>query len=217
MYYDYDELNRIVSIRSNEGQKIKYGYDAVGNVTSIIDVEGNITKYTYSPTGKLIVVEDKEGNLTRYSYDKIGDLAAIFRTGNEEEQKMTFEEAINLNKEQHDLHLTLYERDLAGRITTITDSLGFQEKYTYNIIGQMTQKQDKEGYLTFFSYTPNGQIEKINYADGRSAQYTYNPLGNITEVIDWLGTTSIDYDKYGRMLKMTDHRGKSIALSLIHI
>lgn len=211
LYYDYNERNLIKAIRNEENQKITYCYDAIGNVTSITDVDGNVTKYEYSPIGKLLSIEDANGNLTRYSYDLMGDLTAVFSPGNEAEREMALEEAIHLNAEQHNLHLTVYSRDVAGRVTSVTDALGHQEHYAYDKAGRLVRKQDKEGNITSYSYKADGQIESMSYDDERSSEYVYGPLGLLKEVRDWLGSTRMDYDEYGRLLKITDHRGRSTA------
>lgn len=211
LYYEYDEQDRVKAIRNREGQQILYSYDAIGNVTSITDAEGNTTRYEYSPIGKLLSVEDANGNLTRYSYDLMGDLTAVFRTGNETERKMAFEEAIQLNARKHNLHLTLYGRDLAGRVTSVTDALGYQERFEYDKTGRLVKRQDKEGYVTSFSYRADGMLGHVAFDDGRSAEYTYGPMGQLKEVKDWLGTLRMEHDAYGRLIRTTDHRGRTTA------
>ncbi len=211
LYYEYDEQDRVKAVRNKEGQQILYGYDAIGNVTSVTDAEGNTTRYEYSPIGKLLSVEDANGNLTRYSYDMMGDLTAVFRTGNEAERKMAFEEAIQLNARHHNLHLTLYGRDLAGRVSSVTDALGHQEFYEYDKTGRLVKRQDKEGYVSSFAYRADGRIGRVSYDDGRSAEYSYGPMGQLKEVKDWLGTLRMEHDAYGRLVKTTDHRGRTTA------
>ncbi len=44
--------------------------------------------------------------------------------------------------------VTCYERDILGRVVGIIDSVGAEERYTYNGKGYLTEKIDKEGYLT---------------------------------------------------------------------
>ncbi len=211
LYYEYDEQDRVKAVRNKEGQQILYGYDAIGNVTSVTDAEGNTTRYEYSPIGKLLSVEDANGNLTRYSYDMMGDLTAVFRTGNEAERKMAFEEAIQLNARHHNLHLTLYGRDLAGRVSSVTDALGHQEFYEYDKTGRLVKRQDKEGYVSSFAYRADGRIGRVSFDDGRSAEYSYGPMGQLKEVKDWLGTLRMEHDAYGRLVKTTDHRGRTTA------
>lgn len=209
--YYYNEQNQMVSICDNDNHRVTYAYDAVGNIVSFTDADGNTAKYKYSPIGRLASAEDAAGTMTRYFYDELGELTAVFRTGSEEEKGMALEEAIKLNEEQHKLRITLYERDLAGRIISVTDSLGNMERFNYDAEGRMIRKQDKEGNMTDFSYTLGGQVGKVVYADGRSAEYSYGPLGRLEEVRDWLGVTTMEYDRYGRLVKETGYDGKSIA------
>jgi len=209
--YYYDCQNRIISIKSNDSQKKSYSYDTTGNITSVTDANGNTTKYSYSPAGRLMSAEDAKGNLTRYGYDALGNVTVVFRTGNQSERHMELEEAIKLNQIQHSLHLTFYERDLTGRILSVTNPLGNKEQYEYDAAGNVLRKTDRDGYCTSFSYTIDGQIESITYDNGDQVEYSYDPLRQLKEVKDWLGITIAEYDSFGRIQKITDHRGQSIA------
>ena len=211
LYYGYDCLGRLVSVRDSEGSLVSYSRDGAGNVSAFTDADGNTTKYRYSPSGNLAEVEDALGAVTRYAYDALGDLTAVFRTGNAEEREMAFEEAVRLNREQHRFRITLYGRDPAGRITSVTDAMGNTETYAYDTEGRVVRKRDRDGNTTGFSYTPGGRLERAVYADGRLAEYSYGPLGRLEEARDWLGTATMDYDGYGRLVKRTDHRGKCTA------
>ncbi len=54
-------------------------------------------------------------------------------------------------------------------------------------------------------------METVTFGDGRKAEYSYGPLKQLVEIRDWLGKTTAEYDRYGRVMKITDHRGKSVA------
>lgn len=155
-------------------------------------------------------MKDEEGNVTKYDYDCLGNVTAIFRTGNWLEHELDLKEAIEQNEANHNLHITLYERNLTDRILSITNPLGHKEQYEFDTAGRVIKKTDQEGYETLVTYTLGGQVESVTYDNGDRAEYIYNPLGELQEVRDWLGKTTAEYDSQGRIQKVTDHRGKSV-------
>lgn len=209
IHYDYDKQNRIVSVSSNKGQKIGYTYDLSGNVASVVDANGNVTKYEHSLMGKLISVEDAEGNLVKYDYDPMGNLTAVFRLDDKNDRSMDIQEAVQLGQKSN-LRLTIYKRDLLGRIISIKDTLGNEEEYEYDFSGNLVAKTDREGYRTSITYNEDNKVDRIIYDDGRKAKYFYGCMGQLERVEDWTGVTNIEYDRYGRIQKITDCRGRSI-------
>lgn len=210
--YTYDCMNRVTAVKSSFGQEKSCTYNAAGNRTLETDALGHKTHYTYSPGGKLISVVDAAGNRTEYAYDSMGGLITICQHGGTD--KLLKEDgrvSLSATQDRSQVHVTQYKRNLLGKVETITDPLGLQEHYSYDLAGQMILKKDKEGYETRYAYNPAGDVENITYGDGRSVAYTYNPLRQLIEIRDWLGTTRIEPDHMGRAKKVTDHKGREIA------
>ena len=211
IHYTYDNENRIIFIKSSDGQEKSYDYDAVGRITAVMDANKNKMTYRYSSSGKLVSVEDGEGNVTKYGYDPLGNVTAVFRTGNITERNLELEEAMRINQDKHNLHLTLYERDLEGRVVSVINPLGNKEQYEHDASGNVLRRTDRDGRSTSFLYTIDGLLESIAYDNGDVVKYTYDQLRQLKEIEDWLGTTTAEYDSYGRIQKVTNHRGQSIA------
>ena len=206
--YHYDSMNRITDIFSNEGQHKSYTYDAMGNCTSVTDANGNVTTYAYSVTGKLTAVMNADGNSTYYNYDKLDQIIGILQS--EGTFDVDFAEAAAQNEENHKLHLTTYQRDLAGRVVAVTDPLGATEKFSYDVTGRLVGKKDRDGFDTTYSYNPDGMVSEILYADGKKVEFTYDALKKIQQVKDWLGTIQIENDAAGRAVRVTDQQGREI-------
>ena len=206
--YRYDSLNRMTDIFSNEGQHKSYTYDAMGNCTSMTDANGNVTTYAYSVTGKLTAVIDAEGNSTYYNYDEMDQLTGILQS--EGVLDPDFAEAAARNEENHKLHLTTYQRDLAGRVVSITDPLGATEYFTYDAAGRVIGKKDRDGFDTTYCYAPDGMVSEISYADGKRVEFTYDALKKVQKIKDWLGTIQIQNDVVGRPVRVTDQQGKEV-------
>ena len=208
----YDCVNQPIKVKSSFGQEKSYTYNAAGKVTSMTDALGNITYYEYSPGGKLTSVIDAAGNRTEYAYDGMGELITICQ---HEGKSILLNGTENFQGksifDKNQVHMTQYERNLLGKIETITNPLGIKEHFSYDLAGKMTLKRDGEGYETYYAYNPQGEMEQITYADGRSVAFSYNPLRQLIEVQDWLGTTRIEPDEVGRAKKIIDYKGREVS------
>ena len=207
--YRYDCLNRVTDITSNEGGHKSYTYDAVGNCTSMTDTKGNRTVYQYTVTGKLRAVIDAKGNATYYDYNLADQM--IGRLQCTQEMDVDFAEAKMQNEANHSVHLTTYQRDLAGRVTAVTDSLGATEYYTYDKTGRVICKKDRDGFDTTYHYNADGTVSDIFYADGKQTHFTYDVRKKLNEIKDWLGTIKIQSDPAARVTSVTDQQGRQVS------
>ncbi len=203
--YTYDQLDRVSKVNGSDGREISYFYDAVGRVTKVIDGHYT-TSYAYTPTGKISSVVDALGNETAYTYDVLDNLKSVQRA----------EGKLDENDKQFpivgkDGHVTIYDYDLSGKLTAVTDALGQTEHYEYDEYGRLKSKVDRDDYLTEYSFNNAGNIANVCYADGRSVEFSYNALNQLNEIRDWLGKTSIENDIYGRPTKVTDYKNRTVA------
>lgn len=195
-YHTYDALDRLVLTEEADGDRKVYSYDEVGNVISVTDCNGNSSHYFYSKNSELLKMVDALGNETEYKYDPNGNLVRIVQKGNDN----NCEEVV-----------THYNRDILGRVVGIIDSVGVEERYTYNGKGYLTEKIDKDGYLTKYGYTNSGDVNYIQYADGKEVHLSYNVLRQLEEIKDWTGTTTIKNDAAGRALNIFYPDGKEVS------
>lgn len=182
--YEYDAVGNVIAIRDNNGANNTYTYDAVGNMTSSCDCNGNKNVYEYTLTGKLSSVTDELGCRTEYVYDALDMLVEIKKIG------------------EGEIHKTECVRDLCGNIVSVTDPLGYTEKFVYNGRGELTQAIDKDGYLTQYGYDRNGELNSVKYDDGREIMMQHDALGKLSEVSDWTGITKVESDILGRITKV---------------
>ncbi|TYV43794.1 hypothetical protein FZ063_11905 [Listeria monocytogenes] len=198
--YVYDELDQVIEIINPKGNVRKFCYDVVGNVTKTEDENGNSTHYYYSCVGNLIRVVDALGNESRYDYNKTGQLTRV-------EQYGLIDAELGIVEQQNEeAQVTLYEYDLLGRVTSVTDSLGNKELLEYDEMGNVVKKQDKEGFTTSYQYSETGNLTRILYADKKEVAFSYNPLKQLIQIEDWLGTTTAKLDALGRPLEVKDYK-----------
>jgi len=118
--WNYDDLNRPISITDPFEKTVGYAYDAVGNRTGLT-YSGKEVRYVYDPANRLTTVSDQNSD-TNYQYDVLGRVANILRS-------------TGLN--------TTYDYDVAGRLIQLNHATGEGElasyQYTYDAAGNRTQ------------------------------------------------------------------------------
>lgn len=215
--FEYDSMNRVTKEFIAGALTASYAYDAAGNISSVTDGLGNQTKYIRTKGGDIAAVVDPLGNVTRYRYDKAHRLINIVQGTGSEAEDINFElledaeEVQRLNKKHNSIRITSYARDVLGRVTSVTDSLGNVESYEYDRKGHIKVKTDMDGNRTKITRTHLGDISRITYGDGENIEYSYNALGQLKSIKDSLGLTKIDRDILGRERSITDHKGRSIS------
>ena len=215
--FEYDSMNRVTKEFIAGALTASYTYDAAGNISSVTDGLGNQTKYIRTKGGDIAAVIDPLGNVTRYRYDKAHRLMNIVQGVGTEAEDINLElledaeEVLKLNKKHNSIRITSYARDVLGRVTSVTDSLGNVESYEYDRKGHIKAKTDMDGNRTKITRTHLGDISRITYGDGEDIEYSYNALGQLKAIKDSLGLTKIDRDILGRERSITDHKGRSIS------
>lgn len=212
--FTYDKLNRITELKNNFSQRKSFEYDAMGNIVKETDAMGHETMYKYSLGGKLISVLDAMGNRTEYGYDKVGRLITVYRHEGDKELLTSIKSDKVYEEEKLETdnipRLTRYKRDLMGDIVSVTNALGDEETFFYDLLGRPVVKKDGAGYETTYSYTQAGDIKSILYGDGSGVEYTYNSLRQLTQIKDAIGVIKIETDKFGRATKVVDYQGEEV-------
>lgn len=194
IYYAYDELNRLKNVKNSTGEGLEFTYSRSGRISRVMSGDCVIREYTYSPNGNMLSETDAYGCKRTYEYDCMGK---IIRMAQEDGQGA-------------ERNVTSYERDLGGRIVSVTDSLGNKEFYEYDLAGRMTKKTDRDGFETVYTFHASGKRESIQYGDGRNVYYWYDSLRHLVGVEDNGCKMQIQSDDYGRLESVTDYMGRAV-------
>ena len=186
MYYEYDELDRVIKVYEESGIISEYAYDLMNRMTEKKDFNGNITRYQYTITGQLEKVTDALGNETLYSYDAMDEIIGAIR---------------KIPGSKNDVSIK-YERNYMEQVTKFTDPLGYVESYSYNCLGKMSEKRDRDNYLSRYFYNELGLLQSVKWEDGKEVEYQYDNLRRLNRIHDWTGDTEIKYDSWGRPLQV---------------
>lgn len=208
--YEYDQENRLRSIKNPKGKTMDIQYYPNGAVSGVFQGESEIAKtFSYDYGTLACTMESVVGGstqVTAYTYDAAGNLAS--RTGNCCGGDIS------------------YTYDAAGNILTEIDAKGFETAYTYDAVGNVLTKTDAIGNITTYTYEPTfNQVATVTDPKGNISAYTYDAAGNrIREdlpggivrhhgynsdgrrIFDVSGngdTTEYEYDAYGNRNKIT--------------
>ena len=185
--YEYDDLDRLVSLTDPLAGTVTFGYDANGNRTSVTDPGGNTTRFAYDALGRLVQRIDPLGNASSFTYDAVGNLIqAIDRNGrtrafsydglNRPVTETWLDGGVPINEIS-----TLY--DVAGRLQAVADDHSVID-YTHDATDRVLS--------TDITGTPGLPPVVLSYG--------YDAVGNRTQISDNAGVslTSV-YDGSGRL------------------
>jgi RHS repeat-associated protein len=98
-------------------------------------------------------------------------------------------------------------------LVSITDDLGFVQRFTYNQNGTMATARDQRLNVTSYSYDVKGNRTGVNYPDPLGDEsYTYDALSRMRTMTDGKGQTrTFDYDPLDRIVKVTFSDGSSVS------
>ena len=191
--YEYDYLDNPVKVSVNLSNvntddskgyaATSYEYNYMGQVTKTTDSLGNTHTYGYDRLGRKTYERDGNNNVRYFDYDALGNL------------KHTSAPMVGDNY----MH-TWYYYDKKSRLV---------KEYTVNnAVGAV-----ETGKGTSYDYDADDELTKITYADDSSdenyVKYSYDANGNRISVntANGANTTRYEYDKYDRVIKMTDPMG----------
>ncbi|MGP3964950.1 RHS repeat-associated core domain-containing protein [Nonomuraea sp. 3N208] len=79
-----------------------------------------------------------------------------------------------------DYDATKYAYTSAGELSTVTDAVGNQWKYTYDLRGNKKTVEHPDRGLTKIDYNAAGGVAKTTDAENRTLKFSYDPLGRKT-------------------------------------
>ena len=196
-HYQYDVLNRLISLNNPQGETIAFGYNAVGRRTGISMPHGGQVGYNYDVASRLIalVYQINGGTIANftYNYDKVSnrtsmiDLVGSHTFGYDDLYRL-----VGATHPQPANPTELYTYDPVGNrlsssqyptwsYDTNNRLLSFDGTgYTYDNNGNMISRTDSSGTTTY-QYNSENQLIGINKPNGTVITYRYDPFGKRIE------------------------------------
>jgi len=97
--------------------------------------------------------------------------------------------------------VTAFGYDTLGRMTAVTNALGYVTSYGYDELGQQVSQTDANQHTTTFEYDANGRRVKRTLPGNQVETYAYNVGGLLTNKTDFNGfSTTYQYDGMNRLV-----------------
>ncbi|MDD1695891.1 MAG: hypothetical protein LUQ54_03240, partial [Methanoregula sp.] len=186
----YDNKFMIKSLVDTSGREISFGYNSENLCTSFTLPDGRHAEFRYSVQKDLASTVDLQGISTTYDYDAIHRLIQMV-TGVEKRTTL-FE----------------YAEDKKGaRVKSVRNSEGNISRYKHDSSkkGWTSVTDPKDHIWRYFSV--EGRTEKVVDPMGHTAEFSYK-AGLMISTRNKNGfTTSMDYDRFGNLIRWTDAEG----------
>lgn len=174
-----DEDGRVEVWIDPDGGVTKYGYDEWGNKVSEIDPVGNETLWVYDAHGRLLEHILPAGGKHEYTYDHRGWLVAhIDPCGG----------------------LTRHGYDLAGNRVRTRHADGGETRRSFDKRGLLIAELRPDGTEHTWAYDIAGAVVEESH-DGSVETHVYDALGHRQSTTSAAGTTSMRYDRAGRLVE----------------
>ncbi len=210
--YTYDsEGNRLTEeIRDSAGslqKTLSYQYDALNRVKQVRNPDNTYTEYGYDFGGKRASLTDPRGNTTTYTYDALGRMTDVIQPGNII-TKYGFDTNNNVTSvKDANNNTTTYKYDDKGRVYQIISPDTGTTTYQYDPAGNLISKTDAKGVTISYVYDALSRLTKIDFPTDTDIVYAYdscvNGKGRLCSMTDASGTTAYEYTPKGQVKKET--------------
>ena len=104
---------------------------------------------------------------------------------------------------------TVYQFNSDNKLESVTDRNGNQSLYEYDVAGNISRMTDPAGLVTNFNYA-GGMLNEIVNPNGATTTLEHDSAGNLMKITDTDGSArSFDYDSRSLLTREIDKRGNS--------
>lgn len=205
---NYNTKGQIVNVSNIEGSKSGYqnfSYDSRGRLTYTLKSSGQSVIYTYG--NRSVTTTTVNGSFTKVT-DAWGNVKQS--TDPQAEVNYTYKSNGKPCKTESNGVVFNMEYDCAGNRISLSDPDAGLLEYTYSADGKLLTETDGRGILTSYSYDAAGRILSKKTGD-ITVSNTYGTSGygksRIVMTTNGNMSESYEYDKYGRVVKVSRNTG----------
>ncbi len=180
-----------------DGDTVEKWYDSDDRIVKVIDGTF-VTEYNYYADGRLKSTTQPNGSISTYTYDGEGNLLTLVTLNAAEDLLDSFTYVYDDNSIGHknqiskteiiqaeNIGTTLYEYDIQGRLTKVTNPNEIINVYTYDDAGNRLSKtstNDDVSVVTNYTYDEQNRLIKTVTGD-TTTYYGYDNNGN--QISEW--------------------------------
>ena len=180
--YTYDDLGRMITETTPDGNTKTYSYDYQGRTTKITDSAGIEDVYTYTAFDG-IASRTRGGESVAFAYDALGNRTQM--TDSSGTTNYEYNPFGELTTETKDDILKSYTYDSIGRRTAFSVTNGannvISNTYGYDSVGRLTSVVNGQDYVEY-TYDGNSNLLTSSVNGVLKSESTYN-VGNLPKVI----------------------------------
>uniref|UniRef100_UPI003736AFE2 RHS repeat-associated core domain-containing protein n=1 Tax=Pseudomonas anguilliseptica TaxID=53406 RepID=UPI003736AFE2 len=165
---EYNKYSQVIRIQYADGSEIKNSYDpATNKISETINERGIKTQYRYDGKGNLLELIKGAGTPQALSVQfRYNELAQVI------EEVHPLDAGISQNKWQ-------YRYDLKGNLAVGINPLGHETRYSYDVLGEVTELTDAQNNRWASQYDAAGNLLSMTTALGHETRYGYDALGQL--------------------------------------
>lgn len=214
--YDHDSQGNITGVAAFTTEAVRRSYqgysyqnpDSPGKLWKIINFDGSATVMTYDIMGNRTSTEDAAHHLTSYSFDAMNRLQQITQPG-EAVTHFTYDKHNNQTSvTDAENHVTSYVYDDKGKLLVETSADAGSKSHRYDGNGNRIGTTDAKGTSITYGFDLLNRPTSITFPDAsQNITYTFgqgaNGKGRLSAINDQSGSTSLEYDTFGRLAQET--------------
>ena len=203
---EFDALSRMWKMIGAQNQITELAYDANGNLKQTTDPLLHTSTQQFDTLDRLIQANDPMGGQTLQQHDALDQVMQVIDPKGITTRYTTNAFGDVTQEISQDRGTTVYTYDLAGNQLTKTDARGVVQTTTYDALNRPIS----QSYSIVAGMPHTGAITWV-YDIGT------NGIGRLTQMNDQSGSTSYQYDQYGRLtgkIQVVSHDGENFTHTL---
>ncbi len=213
--YVYDDLGNQKEVIDPLGRKTSYDYDQLNRVITLTNPLEGETVYGYDPAGNRITTLDAEGRATQLQYDALNRV--VTSTNALEGQNIVVYNAVGNRSHTIDAEqqVTTYTYDSLYRLLQTENAAGETQSQSYDALSRRLSSTDAANTVTRYQYDSLNRLitTTLNYQDGEPVDnqsniqlsVSYDALSRRTKTLDARqNPINYGYDGLGRTIAITD-------------
>ncbi|PSU34144.1 RHS repeat-associated core domain-containing protein [Photobacterium lutimaris] len=215
---NYNSFGRLLSQIGPDGAKREYEYDRHGMLVRIKDANDRHQCFWWNDQGRLTAFQDGEA-VTRYSYDGLGEInGTINADGWVTQYSRNSQGAVSGIVQYHETQpneskVQQIEYDNAGRVVSVTDTLGRNTNVHYEGLSQPVRLDRPDGSWLVFQYDQERNLTSIERSDGNTYQLEYDGEERVSKTVGFDGRTQqYHYDGQGQLVRLSEQGGRYVRL-----